>query len=93
MAVTLNITSWCTHFDQIAYRTGQAVGQPIGGLLSHPERHIPLPIFKAPFWEKYPFSLPCFVAAGLVLSSVAIGWAVMQEVGELSKISREVIRH
>ena len=56
------------------------MGQPIGGFLSHPERHWPK-IFAGEFWVKYPFSLPCFVGAGFALSAVAYAAIVLEEVG------------
>jgi len=61
----------------IAYRMGQIVGQPIGGLLSHPERNIPF--FDTPFWNKYPFALPCFISAGFAVFALIFGALVIEE--------------
>ncbi|KIJ40955.1 hypothetical protein M422DRAFT_230020 [Sphaerobolus stellatus SS14] len=61
----------------VAYRIGQVVGLPLGGLLAHPERNIP--IFRTPFWYEYPFALPCFVAAGFTALSVALGYFFLGE--------------
>jgi hypothetical protein len=58
---------------------GQVVGQPIGGFLSHPERHWPK-AFAGKFWAKYPFSLPCFVGAGFALCAVSYAAIVLEEV-------------
>lgn len=57
---------------------GQIVGQPIGGLLSHPERNIPF--FDTPFWNKYPFALPCFISAGFAVFALIFGALVIEEV-------------
>lgn len=57
---------------------GQIVGQPIGGLLSHPERNIPF--FDTPFWNEYPFALPCFISAGFAVFALIFGALVIEEV-------------
>lgn len=61
----------------ISYRIGQSVGQPIGGLLAHPERRSEM--FDTPFWREYPFSLPCFVAAGAAGLFVIVGFFTLEE--------------
>ena len=65
--------------EQVSYRTGQIVGQPIGGFLAHPERHWP-ELFAGKFWAKYPFSLPCFFGAGYALCVIAYASIVLKEV-------------
>jgi hypothetical protein len=65
---------------QVSYRIGQTVGQPIGGLLAHPERRWP-ELFAGGFWAEYPFSLPCFVGAGFALCAVAFAAIELEEVG------------
>ena len=72
------ITSANMRLLQIAYRMGQIVGQPLGGLLSHPERNIPY--FDTPFWNEYPFALPCFVSAGFAIFTLIYGALVIEEV-------------
>ena len=57
---------------------GQTVGQPLGGLLSHPERNIPF--FDVPFWHKYPFALPFFVASLFATFAVVMGYFSLEEV-------------
>ncbi|KAG8688077.1 hypothetical protein FRC11_006107 [Ceratobasidium sp. 423] len=42
----------------VSYRLGQIIGLPLGGLLAHPERR--WKAFQTPFWNEYPFILPCF---------------------------------
>lgn len=54
------------------------MGQPLGGLLAHPERH--WSIFRTPFWLRYPFALPCFGAAIVAFVMSAIGYFVLHEV-------------
>ncbi|KLO06628.1 MFS general substrate transporter [Schizopora paradoxa] len=61
----------------ISYRIGQSIGQPIGGLLAHPERRSKL--FDTPFWREYPFSLPCFVSAGAAGIFVVFGYFTLDE--------------
>ncbi|KAH8111331.1 MFS general substrate transporter [Phellopilus nigrolimitatus] len=62
---------------QIAFRIGQITGQPLGGLLSHPARNIP--IFDTPFWRKYPFSLPCLIASAIAISSAVWAYFTLEE--------------
>jgi MFS family permease len=61
----------------VSYRLGQTIGLPIGGLLAHPEKKYP--IFQAPFWEKYPFALPCFVGSGFALTAFVLGLFLLDE--------------
>ncbi|KLO14776.1 MFS general substrate transporter [Schizopora paradoxa] len=61
----------------IAYRMGQIVGQPIGGVTSHPERQLSL--FDTPFWNKYPFALPCFISAAFAIVAVFLGYFFTEE--------------
>jgi MFS family permease len=61
----------------IFYRLGQVIGQPLGGFLAHPERNFP--IFRSQFWYDYPFSLPCFVAAGVAIIAIILGSLFLEE--------------
>ncbi|GJJ15262.1 hypothetical protein Clacol_009538 [Clathrus columnatus] len=61
----------------VAYRAGQILGLPLGGLLAHPERNFPF--FRSKFWIENPFSLPCFVAAGTAIFSVILGYFSLNE--------------
>lgn len=63
----------------VSYRLGQIVGLPLGGLLAHPERRWTM--FQTPFWNEYPFLLPCLVGAGFSLVSILFGMAFVEEVG------------
>lgn len=74
---------------QIAYRMGQIIGQPMGGLLSHPERNFK--IFDTPFWNEYPFALPCFISAAFAIFGVIFGWFAIQEVSPVYRILSIVI--
>ena len=65
-------------FKKIAYRTGQIVGLPLGGLLAHPARNFTL--FQTPFWYEYPFALPCFVASVFAGCFVIMGYFALPEV-------------
>ncbi|KAJ1311352.1 hypothetical protein OPQ81_009845 [Rhizoctonia solani] len=61
----------------ISYRLGQIIGLPLGGLLAHPERR--WRVFQTPFWNEYPFILPCFVGAAFSLVSVLFGFFFVEE--------------
>ncbi|KAF8761672.1 MFS general substrate transporter [Rhizoctonia solani] len=61
----------------VSYRLGQIIGLPLGGLLAHPERR--WKAFQTPFWNEYPFLLPCLVGAGFSLISVLFGILFIEE--------------
>lgn len=63
----------------ISFRIGQIIGLPLGGFLSHPERHSP-GLFGGAFWRAYPFALPCFVGAGIAIVAVLLGIIYVEEV-------------
>ena len=65
-------------FKKIAYRIGQIVALPLGGLLAHPARHFTL--FQTPFWYEYPFALPCFVASISTGCYFIMGYFALPEV-------------
>lgn len=73
---------------QVAVRVGQVGGQSLGGLLSHPERHIKL--FDAPFWRKYPFALPGLVAGAFGMMTWAYSSFALKEVGAPLDFSKDV---
>jgi len=56
---------------------GQGIGQPIGGLLSHPERHLSL--FDSPFWRRHPFALPGLLSGSITLVLVVFGYCLLDE--------------
>lgn len=62
----------------VAYRTGQILGQPVGGVLVHPERRFPA-LFDAPFWRTYPYALPCFVGGAYALLCAILGQIILRE--------------
>lgn len=66
----------------LSYRLGQIIGLPLGGFLSHPERHAPV-LFGGPFWRAYPFVLPCLVGAAFASISVLLGCVYLEEVSQL----------
>jgi hypothetical protein len=69
-----NIANWLS----MAYRIGQIVGQPIGGILAHPEKAFPK-LFGGAFWRAYPYALPCFVGAGYAFLIAVLGSLVLRE--------------
>ncbi len=46
--------------------------------MSHPERNFS--VFDTPFWNKYPFALPCFISAAFAVVAVAFGYLSINEV-------------
>lgn len=64
--------------SQISYRIGEIIGQPLGGLLSHPERHFSF--FDTEFWRQNPFALPCLIASAFAVASVIMGYFNLNEV-------------
>ncbi|KAH8114502.1 MFS general substrate transporter [Phellopilus nigrolimitatus] len=61
----------------IAYRIGQILGQPVGGLLSHPERNFPL--FGGSFWKAYPYAFPCLFSASFAALATIAGCFTLKE--------------
>ncbi len=57
---------------------GQGIGQPIGGLLSHPQRHLSL--FDSLFWRRHPFALPGLLSGSITLVLVVFGYCLLDEV-------------
>jgi MFS family permease len=62
----------------MAYRIGQIIGQPVGGILAHPEVGFPK-LFGGEFWRAYPYALPCFVGAGYAFVVAILGSIVLRE--------------
>lgn len=62
----------------MAYRIGQILGLPMGGLLTHPEHKFSL--FQTRFWMENPFALPCFVSAALTIVGVVLAYFLLDEV-------------
>jgi hypothetical protein len=52
----------------------------IGGQLSKPATRIPI-LFDTPFWQDYPYALPCFIAAGFSLICAVVAFFCLEEVG------------
>ncbi|KAI5122776.1 hypothetical protein M0805_000120 [Coniferiporia weirii] len=71
----------------VAYRIGQILGQPVGGLLSHPERNFPY--FSGSFWLAYPYALPCLFSAFFALLAVFAGCFTLTETKPVKKRRRE----
>ncbi|CAE6425035.1 unnamed protein product [Rhizoctonia solani] len=49
-------------FLPIVWCTGSTLGPFLGGTLSHPAELLP-GVFNTPFWNKYPYFLPCLISA------------------------------
>ncbi|KAG8737253.1 hypothetical protein FRC10_008403 [Ceratobasidium sp. 414] len=52
----------CFAFLPVVWSTGSTIGPFIGGTLSNPAKLLPR-VFDTPFWNEYPYFLPCLVAA------------------------------
>ena len=65
-------------FSKVSFRIGQIIGQPLGGLLSHPART--MPFFNSPFWREYPFALPCFAASAFAFFATILAVLALPEV-------------
>ncbi|KAG8727360.1 hypothetical protein FRC11_013425 [Ceratobasidium sp. 423] len=63
----------------IIWSTGATLGPFIGGTLSHPAKLLPS-VFDTPFWNKYPYFLPCLVAAAYAGCVFIIGGLFLKEV-------------
>ncbi|KAL5524633.1 hypothetical protein ACEPAF_9773 [Sanghuangporus sanghuang] len=63
--------------DKAAYKVGQILGQPIGGLLAHPDRNFSL--FDNDFWRTYPYAFPCLFSASVALLAVLAGCFALNE--------------
>ncbi|KAH7885550.1 major facilitator superfamily domain-containing protein [Phlebopus sp. FC_14] len=46
----------------LAWSLGNTVGPVLGGTLARPQDHFPA-VFSDPFWEQFPYFLPCGIAA------------------------------
>ncbi|KAG8780304.1 hypothetical protein FRC12_023221, partial [Ceratobasidium sp. 428] len=56
----------CFAFLPIVWSAGSTLGPFLGGTLSHPAKLIPS-LFDTPFWNEYPYFLPCLVTAIFVV--------------------------
>ena len=57
---------------------GRLTGPLAGGLLSEPAVQYP-DAFGGGFWQQYPYSLPCFVAAGVTIVSIGGTYLFLDE--------------
>jgi MFS family permease len=63
----------------LIYPLGTIVGPLIGGSFSHPADKYPQ-FFDYQFWRKYPYFLPCLIAAIIAIIGVALGYTFLGEV-------------
>ena len=68
--------------DKATYKVGQILGQPIGGLLAHPDQSFA--IFDNEFWRTYPYAFPCLFSSSIALLAVIAGCFTLNEVRNLS---------
>ncbi|KAG1740054.1 MFS general substrate transporter [Suillus lakei] len=65
---------------QIFWRVGTFVGPLMGGILARPQDSWPA-LFAHAFWRKYPYFLPCAVAACFVVMAYFMLFFFLEEVG------------
>ncbi|PVF98388.1 MFS general substrate transporter [Serendipita vermifera] len=70
--------TYIVNWISMAYRIGQIIGQPVGGVLAHPEKMFPK-VFGGSFWRAYPYALPCFVGAGYAFLIAVLGSLILRE--------------
>lgn len=68
----------CFAFLPIIWSTGSTFGPFLGGTLSHPSKLLPS-VFDTPFWNKYPYFLPCLVASAYPICVFVISALFLQE--------------
>lgn len=67
-------------FIPVVWATGMTVGPIIGGTLAHPATTFPFsPFGTIPLFEKFPYLLPCAVAALVPALSFLAGWWWLEE--------------
>ncbi|KAJ1311926.1 hypothetical protein OPQ81_010386 [Rhizoctonia solani] len=65
-------------FLPIVWSTGSTLGPFIGGTFSHPAELLPS-VFDTPFWNKYPYFLPCLIAAIYAICVFVVGALYLKE--------------
>ncbi|KAF8269709.1 major facilitator superfamily domain-containing protein [Lactarius quietus] len=62
----------------VGWAVGGSIGNLIGGMLSRPQNHWPI-VFSHPFWEEYPYFLPCLATAAYALLSFCLAAIFLKE--------------
>jgi len=62
----------------LTWAIGLVLGSSAGGLLSRPHDHWPQ-LFSNPFWEEFPYFLPCAVISGCAMGSLVITHLFLNE--------------
>jgi hypothetical protein len=65
-------------FLPIVWSTGSTLGPFLGGTLSHPAKLLPS-VFDTPFWNKYPYFLPCLISAIYSACVFVVGTLFLKE--------------
>ncbi|KAH7345487.1 major facilitator superfamily domain-containing protein [Rhizoctonia solani] len=65
-------------FTPMVWSIGSTLGPFLGGTLSHPAKHLPS-LFDTPFWNKYPYFLPCLTAAAYASFVFIVGALLLKE--------------
>ncbi|KAF8325449.1 major facilitator superfamily domain-containing protein [Cantharellus anzutake] len=68
-------------FLPVAWISGCTVAPFVGGSLQHPAERFPA-YFDHPLWRRYPYFLPCFVAASFPIFAFFIGLMFLKETNE-----------
>jgi hypothetical protein len=56
---------------------GSLVAPIVGGVFEHPADKFQ--VFSTPFWNKYPYLLPCLLSGCISLVALIVGWFVLEE--------------
>ncbi|KAH9955873.1 MFS general substrate transporter [Russula dissimulans] len=67
---------------------GYVIGPFIGGVLSRPQDRWP-GVFSDPFWNKFPYFLPCLVSAACAFLSLVIGVLFLEETVKFQPVSTD----
>ncbi|CAE6442044.1 unnamed protein product [Rhizoctonia solani] len=65
-------------FTPMVWSIGSTFGPFLGGTLSHPAKHLPS-LFDTPFWNEYPYFLPCLTAAVYASCVFVVGALFLKE--------------
>ncbi|CEL60269.1 Protein ZINC INDUCED FACILITATOR-LIKE 1 OS=Arabidopsis thaliana GN=ZIFL1 PE=2 SV=1 [Rhizoctonia solani AG-1 IB] len=65
-------------FLPIVWSTGSTLGPFLGGTLSHPAKLLPS-VFDTPFWNEYPYFLPCLISAIYSACVFVVGTLFLKE--------------
>ncbi|XP_057451627.1 protein ZINC INDUCED FACILITATOR 1-like isoform X3 [Lotus japonicus] len=75
-----------------AWGVGLVFGPALGGYLAQPVQKYPNIFAKGSFWDKFPYSLPCFVVSAIALAVLIIACVCLPETLHNHKVSNDNIQ-